>query len=70
MISISGCNQRPPRSSVQRLSQVTGIKMVNLLKNSFVWQFVAGFALGAIGLVAAHPSAATADTAPTHVVQR
>ena len=44
--------------------------MLNILKNSFVWQFAAGFALGAVGLVALHPSEAKANTAPMHVLQR
>lgn len=44
--------------------------MLNALKNSFVWQFAAGFALGAIGLVALHPSEAKAGAAPTHQVAR
>lgn len=43
--------------------------MLHALKTSFLWQFAAGFALGAIGLAALHPSEAKADTAPTHVVR-
>ena len=43
--------------------------MVQVIKSSFVWQFAAGFALGALGLVALHPSAAKADTAPTHLAR-
>ena len=43
--------------------------MPNFLRTSFVWQFAAGFALGALGLVALHPSEANADLAPAHFVQ-
>ena len=37
----------------------TGFVMVRALKTSFVWQFVGGFVLGTIGLVALQPSAAS-----------
>ena len=43
--------------------------MSRFLKNSFVWQFAAGFAIGAIGLVALHPTEAKATAAPTHQVR-
>ncbi len=35
--------------------------MLGLLKSSFVWQFAGGFLLGAVGLVALHPSTASAS---------
>ncbi len=43
--------------------------MMSVLKMSFVWQFAAGFALGALGLVALHPGEAKADTAPIHLAR-
>ena len=43
--------------------------MLTFLKHSFVWQFAAGFALGAIGLVALHPTEAKASFAPMHLVR-
>ena len=43
--------------------------MASLIKSSFVWQFVAGFALGALGLAAAHAAPPTAQPAPTHISQ-
>ena len=46
--------------------------MANLIKSSFVWQFVAGFALGAIGLAAAHaetPKDSGRQSAPTYVAR-
>ena len=42
--------------------------MSNLLKSSFVWQFAAGFALGALGLAAAHAETPR-QSAPTQVVR-
>jgi hypothetical protein len=30
--------------------------MIRLLKTSFVWQFAGGFVLGAVGLLALHPT--------------
>ena len=44
--------------------------MLSTIKRSFVLQFAAGFALGAIGFVSLHASPAQADTAPTHLVRR
>ncbi|WP_174278688.1 hypothetical protein [Sphingomonas bacterium] len=45
--------------------------MATLLKSSLLWQFVAGFALGAAGLVALHPSEARAAVhAPIATVAR
>lgn len=44
--------------------------MANLIKSSFLWQFVAGFALGAIGLAAAHATEAKAEPAPTYLAAR
>lgn len=44
--------------------------MPNFLRTSFVWQFAAGFALGALGLVALHPAEAPTGAAPSYVVQR
>lgn len=43
--------------------------MTRLLKSSFVWQFVAGFAVGAIGIVTLAPADAAASpvSAPTHL---
>ena len=41
--------------------------MTHLIKSSFVWQFIAGFALGAIGLAAAHAEGPA--PAPTHIVR-
>ena len=38
--------------------------MIRLLKSSFVWQFAAGFVLGAIGIVAMHPAEAAPAAAP------
>jgi hypothetical protein len=47
--------------------------MLNIFKSSFVWQFAGGFVLGAIGLVALQPAAATHEMlghfAPTHEVR-
>ena len=43
--------------------------MLSVIKSSFVWQFAAGFALGAVGLVALHPSEAKAASAPTHLAR-
>ena len=43
--------------------------MINIVKSSFVWQFVGGFALGAAGLIALHPSEAKAAPAPTHLAR-
>jgi hypothetical protein len=43
--------------------------MKSLLKSSFLWQFVAGFALGAAGLVALHPANAGTVSTPTHVAR-
>lgn len=43
--------------------------MLNVIKSSVVWQFAMGFAIGAAGLVALHPSEAKADTAPTHIAR-
>ena len=43
--------------------------MINIMKSSYVWQFAAGFALGALGLVALHPSEARAASAPTHLAR-
>lgn len=44
--------------------------MLNVIKSSFMWQFAAGFALGALGLVALHPSDGKADAAPTQQIAR
>ena len=49
--------------------------MSSIIKHSFVWQFAAGFALGAVGLAAVHAAPARADTlrtnaAPTQQVAR
>ena len=44
--------------------------MSSIIRHSFIWQFVAGFAIGAAGLVAVHATPAHAATTPTHVVQR
>ena len=44
--------------------------MLNVIKSSFMWQFAAGFALGALGLVALHPSDGETGTAPTYQVAR
>ena len=35
--------------------------MATLMKSSVVWQFVGGFVLGAVGLVALHPTQARAS---------
>ena len=43
--------------------------MASLIKSSFVWQFAAGFALGAIGLAAAHAAEPQAQPAPTHIAR-
>jgi hypothetical protein len=43
---------------------------MNLFKRSFVWQFAAGFALGAVGLAAVHAAPAHATAAPTQQVAR
>ena len=43
---------------------------MGIIRHSFIWQFAAGFALGAVALVAVHASPARAATAPTHAVQR
>ena len=43
--------------------------MLSAIKHSFFWQFATGFALGAIGLVALHPTEARAHTAPTQVAR-
>lgn len=44
--------------------------MIRFVKSSFVWQFAAGFAIGAIGLVALQPAEAAADVAaPTHIAR-
>ena len=37
--------------------------MLGLLKSSFLWQFAAGFLLGAAGLAALHPEQVTAAPA-------
>ena len=42
--------------------------MSSVIKHSFLWQFAAGFALGAVGLVAVHAAPAKA-VAPTHIVK-
>ena len=44
--------------------------MSSLIKHSFVWQFVAGFALGAAGLAAIHAAPAKAAPAPTELARR
>ena len=44
--------------------------MLSYFKSSFVWQFAAGFALGAAGLAVLHPAEAKAHFTPTHTVQR
>lgn len=44
--------------------------MPNFLKTSFLWQFAAGFVLGAVGLAALHPAEVKVDSAPTHLVAR
>jgi hypothetical protein len=38
--------------------------MLRLIKSSFLWQFVGGFAIGAAGMVAMHVSAQAAPSAP------
>lgn len=43
--------------------------MLSVIKSSFVWQFAVGFAIGAAGLVALHPSEAKADPAPMHIAR-
>ena len=43
---------------------------MSFFRNSFVWQFAAGFALGAVGLAAVHATPAKAATAPTEMVRR
>lgn len=43
--------------------------MTNLIKSSFVWQFAAGFVLGAIGLAAANATEVQPRPAPTHVAR-
>ena len=45
--------------------------MRNLIKSTFLWQFAAGFALGALGMVTLVPSEAAASPfAPTQHVAR
>jgi hypothetical protein len=44
--------------------------MMSLIKSSFLWQFAAGFALGAIGLATLHPGDARADAAPTQLAAK
>ena len=44
--------------------------MLNILKSSVVWQFAAGFMLGAVGLAAMHPADSRPDVAPTVIAQR
>lgn len=46
--------------------------MRTILKSGFLWQFVGGFALGAIGLVTLQPSEATRNLTGhfTHTAQR
>ena len=44
--------------------------MRNILKSTFLWQFAAGFALGAFGMVALVPTDAIAGPiAPTQVAR-
>ena len=43
--------------------------MLNAIKSSFLWQFAAGFALGAVGLAAVHATEARAEPAPTHLAR-
>jgi hypothetical protein len=44
--------------------------MKSIIKSSFTWQFLSGFALGAIGLVALQPAQASEPfDAPTHQVR-
>ncbi len=49
-------NAAPPRIDGANNGYGT---MTSFLKSSFVWQFAGGFVLGAIGLVALQPAAAT-----------
>ena len=44
--------------------------MLSIVKNSFVWQFAAGFALGAVGLAAVHAAPVKAAPVPTEMVRR
>ncbi|HEU0043828.1 hypothetical protein [Sphingomonas sp.] len=44
--------------------------MAHRLRSSFLWQFVAGFALGAIGLAAAHATEPKAEPARTEIAAR
>ena len=43
--------------------------MSSLIRSSFLWQFAAGFALGALGLAAAHAAEPQAQRAPTHIAR-
>lgn len=43
--------------------------MLNVIKSSFLWQFAVGFAIGAAGLIALHPSEARADVARTYLAR-
>ena len=44
--------------------------VMSFIKHSFVWQFAAGFAIGAIGFVTLHAAPAKAAAAPTELVRR
>ena len=41
--------------------------MRRIFKSDFVWQFVGGFALGAIALVTLHPAQAATAPMPTQI---
>ena len=42
--------------------------MRSVLKSGFLWQFVGGFALGAVALVSLHPIASAQSATPAPVV--
>lgn len=44
--------------------------MLSIVKHSVVWQFAAGFALGAIGLAAVHAAPAKAASASIELARR
>ncbi len=41
--------------------------MRSVLKSGFLWQFIGGFALGAVALVTLHPVAGARAAMPTHI---
>ena len=54
------CSDWPGLAGADAKGQV----MRSVLKSGFVWQFVAGFAMGAVALVTLHPAEAARTPAP------